>query len=90
MIVGIRGCPDCEASTSGNCGKHGTEEYLRVSYTGEVEAAKARLAETPHRCPVCEGRGTVRGDFYAFQPLGYLIQPITCRTCQGEGIIWRG
>lgn len=67
-----------------------TEDYLRVSYTGEVQAAKARLAETPHPCPVCQGRGTMRGDFYEFVPLGYPVGTTACRSCDGTGVVWRG
>lgn len=64
---------------------------LDVALLGVIDtAAVARLAGTPYTCPVCQGRGTVRGDFYFFAPSGHLLQPITCRTCQGAGLVWRG
>jgi DnaJ-class molecular chaperone len=91
--TGVPWCRDCAASTSGICARHGTEAYLRVSYTGEVGAARARLAETPHVCPVCAGRGFVGAGFYAAAS-GMGVTGSTaseqCRTCQGEGIVWRG
>lgn len=43
----------------------------------------------PYLCPVCRGRGKVRGDFYSFQPLGYMIAPVTCQSCTGSGVLWR-
>ena len=39
---------------------------------------------TPHRCPVCEGRGAVQGGFYGDQAL--LTQK--CRACDGKMILW--
>jgi DnaJ-class molecular chaperone len=64
-----------------------------VSYAGEVEAARARLAETPHRCPVCGGRGFVGAGFYS-SAAGSAVTGDTaneeCRTCQGAGMVWRG
>lgn len=44
----------------------------------------------PHKCPVCEGRGTVPGEFYDFHPSAG-VQPgdrVECHTCEGEGILW--
>lgn len=42
---------------------------------------------TPHRCPVCEGRGTVAQDFYPGPEaeIGFRHQ---CRSCKGEGVLW--
>lgn len=41
------------------------------------------------KCPVCEGRGIVRGGFYDLSSIsltnGTLTEP--CRTCKGRGII---
>lgn len=92
MTGGVPGCRDCAASTAGICARHGTEAYLRVSYTGEVQEAKARLAETPYVCPVCRGRGFVGAGFY-LSTSGMSSTGSTateqCRTCQGAGIVWR-
>jgi hypothetical protein len=42
---------------------------------------------TPHRCPVCEGRGQV-----AFDPEASLDAarntPHTCPTCEGRRVLW--
>lgn len=54
---------------------------------------KVQYARTPHKCPVCEGRGMVPSTFYqstaadgtgATSSLG----TETCRTCGGTGIVW--
>jgi len=44
----------------------------------------------PHRCPVCEGRGTVPHGFYSHEEMGTdaSTAPETCRTCNGQGVIW--
>lgn len=78
MFLRMPGCEECRRTTSGNCGKHGPE----VSY---IAGATERL---PYLCPVCAGRGKVRGDFYALVPLGYLIHPVPCQSCNGSGVLW--
>jgi DnaJ-class molecular chaperone len=48
--------------------------------------------KTPHRCPVCEGRGQVSYNFYDFAPYATTnasTAPKTCRTCNGQGIVWK-
>lgn len=42
----------------------------------------------PFRCPVCEGRGDVSGDFYYSGQLATYSSRATCRTCNGGGIVW--
>jgi hypothetical protein len=51
----------------------------------------------PHRCPVCEGRGTVSREFYEMPatkldfttlPNQTTIERETCRSCNGMGIVW--
>lgn len=39
----------------------------------------------PHRCPVCEGRGKVSGNFYTLT--GTCLGEVTCRTCWSKGYI---
>ena len=45
----------------------------------------------PHRCPVCNGNGSVPNGFYA-QTSGHWsttsTAPETCRSCGGTGIVW--
>jgi len=43
---------------------------------------------TPHKCPVCEGRGTVPHNFYSGAIASSSIAPETCRSCKGEGVLW--
>lgn len=48
---------------------------------------------TPYRCPVCDGRGAVAGNFYTIgSETGSASTALTlttgCRTCKGEGIVW--
>jgi len=46
---------------------------------------------TPHRCPVCGGKGMVPAGFYQTNPYGSIgnTDPETCRACDG-GIVWDG
>lgn len=47
---------------------------------------------TPHRCPVCDGRGNVPYGFYSGQPVGSTTAaplPEPCRSCAGSGLVWR-
>lgn len=37
----------------------------------------------PHKCPVCDGKGTVSAGFYE-NTLGEQ----ECRSCQGKGVLW--
>lgn len=55
---------------------------------GQVPAWRVPVfySPRPHRCPVCEGRQTVPGGFYAGQA-STSDQP--CRTCGGKGVLWR-
>ena len=41
----------------------------------------------PHRCPVCEGRGTVDSGFY-YGGVADHTAPDTCRSCNGSGVLW--
>lgn len=46
---------------------------------------------TPHRCPVCYGKGIVPNSFYNCAGDGWsstITVPETCRTCGGTGIVW--
>ena len=50
--------------------------------------------KTPHKCPVCDGRGLVPDWFYLTQPGGTPtssgVGDVTCRSCNGSGIVWGG
>ena len=43
---------------------------------------------TPHKCPVCEGRGHVPAGFYARATAMHNTAPETCKACDGAGVIW--
>lgn len=43
---------------------------------------------TPHRCPVCGGRGTVPGSLYTGLTGATGTTWVMCRTCRGRGIVW--
>jgi hypothetical protein len=47
------------------------------------------IMQIPHRCPVCEGRGSVAEDFYPDDPPFPEFNKTHCRTCLGAGILWR-
>lgn len=42
----------------------------------------------PYCCPVCGGRGQVRGDFYFSYGNTSVPTAELCRTCEGTGVIW--
>lgn len=75
------GCDDCaRTSIAAGCPRHQAKELI---------SPKLEQKATPHRCPVCEGRGTVDAGFYSGQS-GYLLSTSreTCRSCMGSGILW--
>lgn len=41
----------------------------------------------PHRCPICNGKGTVPAGFYDHGPAGNTSNPVTCKACGGNGIV---
>lgn len=45
---------------------------------------------TPHKCPVCSGRGVVDVSFYECNEYatGTAMYDVTCKTCHGTGIVW--
>ena len=61
--------------------------------TGFISDSKLEYIplSTPHRCPICGGNGLVDNGFYnqtsgSWSSTGTI--PETCRTCNGEGIVW--
>jgi hypothetical protein len=49
------------------------------------------VSKTPHKCPICEGRGIVQGGFYTSLPTSPSISTVVtepCRACAGSGIIY--
>ncbi len=49
------------------------------------------LEKTPHKCPICDGKGTVPNGFYNSTNNTYSTNSTateTCKTCHGSGIVW--
>ena len=46
------------------------------------------VARTPHKCPVCEGRGNVPCNFYTRADTASSAANIVCNSCAGVGIIY--
>ena len=43
----------------------------------------------PHKCPICQGRGTMPADFYEMSdPTAINTCPVPCKSCQGKGVIF--
>jgi hypothetical protein len=55
-------------------------------------AVKNYSGITPHRCPICSGRGVVPCGFYdgitTSTGTGAGTGTETCRTCKGGGVLW--
>jgi hypothetical protein len=48
------------------------------------------VPQTPHKCPVCEGKGSVAEDFYPPDDrMHHSEGRYMCRSCWGAGILWR-
>ena len=61
--------------------KWGIEECV---FLGDNEETK------PYRCPVCGGRGIVQNGFYNMcADSTTLSNGETCRSCGGNGVIWK-
>lgn len=72
------GCPACEQLTGRDCGAHGSQVYGH--------------GLTPHRCPICYGRGIVPVGFYSTTEMLWSAGstgPETCRACKGTGVLWQ-
>ena len=56
-----------------------------------IKTKKTIFFEPPHRCPVCNGKGIVPNGFYDTTKNVWTsssIEPITCRSCNGTGVLW--
>ena len=58
------------------------DEPMYYSYSTPVKL-------TPHRCPVCEGRGSLPENFYTRLTIGIGGADVTCKTCEGRGVLWQ-
>ena len=47
-----------------------------------------RNSSTPHKCPVCDGRGDHMHGFYNECADTTNTARVPCRGCSGQGIIW--
>jgi len=46
---------------------------------------------TPHKCPICNGRGIVSNGFYSATEECWSTtsaDPEKCRSCSGQGVVW--
>lgn len=62
-----------------------------ISDMSEVPSAVKETLKpkgSPHRCPVCDGRGQVFNGFYPQTDNIVTIGPDLCRTCSGLGLVW--
>jgi hypothetical protein len=53
---------------------------------GDLPPMPTAPGRFPHKCPVCEGKGTVNEDH--INSGGTIKVNITCHACKGEGIVW--
>lgn len=73
----------------------GDEYFAGLPEDQQPSNLPARAVMTPHKCPVCEGRGTVSQHFYSgyYNPTSgtsSLMPPReSCRACGGVGVLWR-
>jgi DnaJ-class molecular chaperone len=45
--------------------------------------------KTPHKCPVCEGRGIIQNGLKIEEVYGTNLKTCKdCHSCEGEGIVW--
>lgn len=64
-------------------------EANRKLESAETFRFKLSGAKSPHKCPVCEGRGTMQHGFYSHGINSTTaINYETCRTCGGTGVLW--
>jgi hypothetical protein len=55
------------------------------------KAERKKKEKTPHKCPICEGKGVVPCGFYGTSSSSRLTTEELideCRTCKGKGIVW--
>ena len=57
----------------------------RQSTGGDCGKHNIQYYRQPYRCPVCDGRGFILAGFYVLPT----INTEQCRSCGGEGVIWR-
>lgn len=67
------------------------ENTYSIDRTGFPEFKTWPVSQTPHRCPVCGGRGNVPRGFYDGletngSSAGQMTEP--CRACGGNGVLW--
>lgn len=58
----------------------------------QVTLGSGGSGTTSHKCPICDGHGTVPGGFYlatgGAQSLSSNRAAEPCRACGGTGIVW--
>ena len=90
-----RFCPYCGGTLESTDGSKASapRKDAGTEPAGSDYEAPFDSSHTAHRCPVCNGNGSVPFGFYSGYGPGDTssgIQPIeTCRACTGKGILWR-
>ena len=85
-MFGDTTCPDCQQTTTGDCGRH--KPPADAAWRPGVYWPGAQ----PHKCPVCDGSGLVSrpphiaGDVPTWDSYGTATYP--CRACTGQGVLW--
>ena len=75
----------------GNEGLHLEDTHKKLDVRSSNQVLNVGSSKTPHRCPVCYGKGLVPNGFYN-TVIKYdstmSTAPETCRSCNGTGIVW--
>ena len=60
--------------------------------TGDAPQWAVEYQPSAQKCPVCYGKGIVPNGFYRSTGETWTsssITPESCRSCKGEGVVWR-
>ncbi len=84
-----------EASLQGKCpccNLDSTQQHEQYCPLHPANINERMKYEKPHKCPICNGTGSVSGGFYSrpgdVNTWSSTVSVEQCRACEGEGIIW--